>query len=141
MQAKKEPDAKKPDFTARQTEKAFQDVIVSMKLRKVSPNISIELEAAFGGAEELRQHMKNLADAVYSLQKTPNNVIKDAAKLPDGAHYVPHDVVDGTRMFRVKHKILDHYSEGGKAKLNAADLEDALTLLRAYCFVEKTQKK
>jgi hypothetical protein len=141
MQAKKEPEAKKPEFTVRQTEKAFQDVIVSMKLRKVSPNISIELEAAFGGADELRQHMKNLSDAVYSLQKTSNNVIKEAAKLPGGAHYVPHDVVDGTRMFRVKNRILDRCSEGGKVKFNAADLEDALTLIRAYGFVQKSQKK
>jgi hypothetical protein len=141
MKDKKQPEAKKAEFTVRQTEKAFQDVIVSMKLRKVSPNISIELEAAFGGADELRQHMKNLSDAVHSLQKTQNSVIKDAARLPDGAHYVPHDVVDGTRMFRAKNKILDHYSEGGKVKLNAADLEDALTLLRAYGFVQKSQKK
>ena len=106
---------------------AFQDLLVSMKLKRLSPNTYLDMATAFGGEEDMLRHLINLQQAVKYLQKAP----RDRMHHLSSTHKLG-TIKDGTTPFRVQHKLLQPAIEQRTTTVNIAQLEEAVLVLHAY---------
>ncbi|MFH0862553.1 MAG: hypothetical protein V1875_05925 [Candidatus Altiarchaeota archaeon] len=118
---------KEAECSVKDTLIAFQDLLVSMKLRRLTTNSQLELATAFGGEEEMLQHLINLQEAVQYLQKAP----KDRLNQITSTHNL-NTIKDGTSPFRVQHRLLEPAIEQKTTTVNIAQLEEAVLVLHAY---------
>jgi len=122
----KQPEPQKA-CSAKDTLYAFQDLLVSMKLKRLTANSQLDLATAFGGEEEMLQHLINLQEAVQYLQKAPKdrlNILTGTGKLAT--------IKDGTSPFRVQHRLLQPAIEQKTTTVDIAQLEEAVLVLHAY---------
>jgi hypothetical protein len=126
-----------PEPSVRDTFHAFQDVLFSLKRRRVNSQTSIDLAAALGADEPLLQHLKNLSVAVKTLEKAPRSQVKTLPAAPGAGKL--KSVMDGTSPFRVKHRLLEPALAGRSTTVNMEQLEEAVLVLHAYNRLETGQ--
>jgi len=128
MRQTKVPEAPKElVYSLKDTLNAFQDLLVSMKLKRLAPNTPMDMATAFGGEEEMLKHLINLQQAVQFLQKAP----KDQLSRLSDTHKID-TIKDGTTPFRVQNKLLEPAIQKKTTTVNLAQLEEAVLVLHAY---------
>jgi hypothetical protein len=127
MKQNKQEPPKEVVYSLKDTLNAFQDLLVSMKLRRLEPGMPVDMAAAFGGEEEMLKHLINLQNAVQYLQKAP----RDRLYQFNETHKLD-SIKDGTTPFRVQHKLLEPAIEQKTTTVNLHQLEEAVLVLHAY---------
>ena len=114
-------------YTMRDTLYAFQDLLVSMKLKRLSANTPLELAAALGSEDDMLKHLINLQTAVQFLSSCPKEKMKALSDIP-----VLASVKDGTTPFRIQNRLLEPAIAKRATTVTIDQLDEAVLVLHAY---------